>query len=428
MDQSHTGNKPHVLLLVYFFPPMESAGFSIRTVKLLKYLCPEGWRFTLITGHPQHPICDLVAHSSHYLMDEIPKDVEVIRVPAPVRVTSRDTGIGRVWNRFITPVADWSWIKSSYRAFEKAVEQHPIDLILVTGPPFITSMLGKKAKDTLGVPLILEFRDDWIDTPFFFQQPGWYRFWKRRLERRLMAAADRVITVTESSLCHFQSRYPGYRAKFHYIPNGWAPDDVPPPLDEGRQRDQFIISAAGGYRREDRSPELFFQAVGRLVGRRPDIRRKIRIELFGNWLYRDFSENDLKRFGVADLVSESPSLSRVELMRRLQASELLLTITSTRQKRSIPGKLYEYWAIGHAPILMIDDPGNAPAEFMNKYGLGTVVAPWDSAGMEKAIEGYYDAWVAGMPVRIPLDGLDQFNRQSLALEMGDVMLSAMNPR
>ena len=60
-------------------------------------------------------------------------------------------------------------------------------------------------------------------------------------------------------------------------------------------------------------------------------------------------------------------------MRRLQASELLLAITSLRQIRSIPGKLYEYWAIGRAPILTIDDAGYAPAEFMNKHGLGTVV-------------------------------------------------------
>ncbi len=70
-------------------------------------------------------------------------------------------------------------------------------------------------------PLVLDYRDDWIDTPWFMAKPAISRKIEKILENRVVSLADKVILVTEWSMKAFQKRYPKQpKEKFNLIPNG----------------------------------------------------------------------------------------------------------------------------------------------------------------------------------------------------------------
>ena len=72
-----------------------------------------------------------------------------------------------------------------------------------------------------GKPLILDYRDDWIDTPDYRSTPIVKRLIRRWLERWAVHAANKVVLVTEWSIQAFLGRYPKEpKDKFVLIPNG----------------------------------------------------------------------------------------------------------------------------------------------------------------------------------------------------------------
>ena len=190
----------------------------------------------------------------------------------------------------------------------------------------------------------------------------------------------------------------------------------------------YTIATAGGYQRADRSPEWLFRAVGNLVRRRPEIGYKLRMKFFGSWLHDDFSTAELERLGVAQLVEEVRPVPKPQLIAALAASQLLVTIPTQLWSRSIPGKLYEYWALGGPPVLLIDSVAGAPADLVRRHTLGSIVPQGDVAAIEAAIETGYDAWAAGRPHRISSEGSERFSRTRLALELEETLLGAMDPQ
>lgn len=410
--------KPHVLFLAYYFPPLESAGYSIRAVKFLKYLARRDWSFTVVAGDSVHPINPPVSDSARFLLDEVPPSVDVARVAAPLRVGS---GGARPPSGPIAALADRLWIERAYRVARQIARRRSVDAILATAPPFMIPVLATRLRRGLGSPLVVDFRDDWVDTPIFDAKPAWQRFVHRRLEGATVRAADRVLTASQASLRHFQDRYPECAAKLRHLPNGWDPDDMPPPLPRDARSLHFVIATAGGYQRADRSPEPLFRAVGQLIDRRPDVRAHLRLRFVGTWLHRDFSVSELARWGVTELVEEIPPLPKDGLMRSLQDAELLLVIPTAYWTRSIPGKLYEYGALARAPVLLLDHPDSAPAQLVRAHDLGCAVERDDVTAIAAAVERYFDLWAAGAPARVAPGALDEYGRQVLADRLETVL-------
>jgi glycosyltransferase involved in cell wall biosynthesis len=419
--------RAHVLFLAYFFPPLESAGYSIRAVKFLKYLARGDWAFTVLAGDPERPITAPVASSGQFLLDEVPETVTVIRIPAPLHVGAagaRPRRLARLAGGLSAALADRWWMRRAERVAGQVARGRRVDVILATAPPFMVPVLAAGLKRRLGARLVLDFRDDWLDTPIFAAKPWWQQAVHRRFERQALAAADHVLAASEASCLDLQRRHAAQAGAIHYLPNGWDPDDLPPPLPPNARSAQFVIASAGGYQRADRSPEGLFRAVGQLITRRPEIGRSLRVQLIGSGLHRDFSAGELAGWGVADVVDEVPPLPRDGLMRRLQRAELLLAIPTAYWTRSIPGKLYEYGALGRAPVLLLDDPGSVPGRFVRAHGLGSAVERNDVAAIAAAVERYYDAWDAGAPVRIAAGALDAYSRRALAERLAAILRAA----
>jgi len=452
----------HALVLLYFFPPVGTAGASIRTIKFMKYLTELGWRFTVVAAHPDRQVIFDPGTTSKYLEDEIPPDTKILRVPARLRIPSKKRltnneghgdgqptaqkktatgssalknslrGVARwvPWRDLLVPDPVILWIREAYKALMESNHHEKFDVIYAAAPPFSILRLATNLKRKLHVPLVLDIKDDWTGSPFLLEKPKIIQRIHESLERRIFFEADRVLVVTKPSYRHYTSLYEDFSDKFEYIPNGCDLADFEPHESAvSRQpNDKFTIISAGGYYRDSRNPEPLFRALGELIRQNRIDESKVEILLIGDSLHKDFSNEDLASFGVDKIVRQVAPLPKSAYIEQLRQADLLLSILyEGGYATMVPGKLYEYWAAGWPPVLMLDD-GGAARELLEEYELGNAVDRRDVAGIVRALDGYYNAWRDGSPKTIPLENIEKFDRKNLASGLHDIFLDVLNDR
>ncbi len=104
----------------------------------------------------------------------------------------------------------------------------------------------------------------------------------------------------------------------------------------------------------------------------------------------------------------------------MQAADLLLAINYEGFSTLIPGKIYEYWAVGGPPILLLSCPG-AAASFVEQHSLGLTVDPSDVAGIQQAILTVYRQSKTAAPLRVSTAGIEAYDRQALTRKLAQVL-------
>jgi glycosyltransferase involved in cell wall biosynthesis len=86
--------------------------------------------------------------------------------------------------------------------------------------------------------------------------------------------------------------------------------------------------------------------------------------------------------GLDQVVEFVPRLPRAETLREMSEASCLL-ILQPGTTVAVPGKLYEYLAVGR-PILALTEEGET-ADLVRESGLGAVVPPSDESAIEAAL-------------------------------------------
>ena len=132
--------------------------------------------------------------------------------------------------------------------------------------------------------------------------------------------------------------------------------------------------------------------------------------------YRRLAEE----MGLSGVIKGLGHLPHDEVLRLIKSADLLLAINYEGWSTMIPGKIYEYWAVGGPPILLLSCPG-AAASFVEQHGLGLTVEPSDVAGIEQAILTTYLRNQSGAPLRISTAGIEAYDRQALTQKLAQVL-------
>ena len=225
-----------ILMFAYFYPPLGGAGVQ-RSLKFSKYLLDFGIRPSVIS-----------ADSSAYTQDrsllpEVPAEIEVVRLPhtpalarlmalarrhgrarrvsaepAPTRPDKagptgrwRDRAL-RAFSTLQYPDDKAAWARHAEQAALRLMEHTPIDLVYSSSPPVSAHLAAMRVARHARVPWVADFRDMWTANPDY-TAPAWRRALDRRLESRLLAAANGIITVSEHLAATLADRAgPGCRA------------------------------------------------------------------------------------------------------------------------------------------------------------------------------------------------------------------------
>ena len=205
------------LVITYYWPPTGGSGVQ-RWLKFAELLPRFGWEPVIYT--PENPE-QLVVDES--LLDEIPAGTEIIKthITEPYGIYRKFTGgkgIAKEVNivsasadkspvqrlsmfvrgNFFVPDPRCLWIRPSVRFLKRYIKEHPIDVIISTGPPNSMHLIGRNLKRETGLPWIADFRDPWTEIFYFKHIPmcGYVRKKHLRLEKSVLDEADTVVAVS----------------------------------------------------------------------------------------------------------------------------------------------------------------------------------------------------------------------------------------
>jgi glycosyltransferase involved in cell wall biosynthesis len=433
-----------LLIISYVFPPFYSVGGSIRVVKFIKYLSSLGWRIKVLTIGDERESETQKKQGSESLLSDVPHSVEIVRTSGSGEPSAALLAKGRALrqkSRLAAPVISllgrlrgWisrvllvpdgriTWLPYAYRYGRRVLKQENVSAIFCTCPPHSAAVIAAILSFVTRTPLVLDYRDDWIDTPWFRSKSAFRQTIERFLESWVVGRSSKVICVTPWSRRSFLQRYPKEaESKFALIPNGVDLDDFrlhhagtegPAPNAE-----KFNIVHAGllpVHGSWYRDPGPFFQAIAKVTRRVPGTRERIRLQFTGSLpqAYKDAAA----QAGVGDLVQELGYLSRQDFNDLLHNASLHLAINYAGFTTLVPGKIYEYWAVGRAPILLLSAQG-AASELLATNKIGMSVEPTDVEGIVRIVEQEIHTHMEGTQRHIGTHGLNRYDRKELAMQL-----------
>ena len=384
-----------VLVISYIFPPAGGAGVQ-RVLKFVKYLPGRGWRPVVLTpAESSVPVLD----ESHF--KDFPPELVVERLTSlePSVSGGADSGGGAssgpvhrlkaALNNLAFPDRHVAWLPTALPLALARARRYGAKAILVSAPPFSSFLLGEALSRLLGLPLVLDFRDEW--SGFFskgFSAHGGGSLWRslvRANEARLVKRASAVIGTTDGMTRRLERLYgPGQKEKFVWIPNGFDPADFafmtddPPPVKCVPGRLHLLYA---GTVFESHPLEPLWRALALLS---PAERSRLDIDIVGRVVEGQRPDPGLEGLSVRVLHYEPHD----RIVRRMAAAQALVLSMADLPglERMVSAKLYEYLAVKR-PVLAISPPG-ASSGIVEAARAGVVVHPAQSGRLAGVIRGW----------------------------------------
>lgn len=426
-----------VLIISYYWPPTGGSGVQ-RWVKFAKYLPSEGWQPVIYT--PENPEQLAVDHS---LETEIPAEAEVIKthITEPYELYKkflRKSGhsseavevnpVNAQNKSFLQKAAMWVrgnlfrpdprclWIGPSVRFLKKYLEEHPVDLIVSTGPPQSMHLIGRRLALETGLPWIADFRDPWTKI-FYFKHLSMTRAterWHRKMEKKVLDDASVVVAVSPLVQQEFQAMT---QTPVELITNGFDTCDFPSEryveADGGPDKD-FVITHTGLFA-ADGNPTVLWKVLADKCASDEEFAKLLKINLVGK-TDRQIVES-VKSAGLgANLIDMGYQPHAEAIQQQRRASLLILPLRKEPEYKAVlPGKLFEYLA-SWRPVLGIGQPAGAMSMILNSTKTGVVLDWNDEASVSRFIELCWKNHLAG---RLTVDDADisQFTRKELTRRM-----------
>ena len=438
-----------VLIITYYWPPTGGSGVQ-RWVKFAKYLPDEGWQPVIYT--PENPE-QLAVDTS--LEAEIPSEAEIIKTHItepyelykkflkksghskeavevnPVNAQNKSFAQkAAMWVRgnLFRPDPRCLWIRPSVKFLKKYLEEHPVDLIVSTGPPQSMHLIGLKLSRATGIPWIADFRDPWTKI-FYFKHLSMTRTterWHKRMEKKVLDEATAVVAVSPLVQQDFQAMT---QTPVELITNGF--DECDFRNDSAQEEDctDLCHGAAGGPDRKfvithtglfaaDGNPTTLWKVLADKCEKDDDFRTKLVIKLVGKT-----DEQVIESIKAAGLegnlvnLGYQPHVVAVEEQR--SASLLILPLRKEPEYKAVlPGKLFEYLA-SWRPVLGIGQTDGAMSMILNTTKTGVVLG-WDD---ETSIARFLDlCWKNHLKGVLTVDDADisQFTRRNLTRRMTEL--------
>jgi glycosyltransferase involved in cell wall biosynthesis len=453
-----------VLVVTYYFPPTGGIGY-LRTFKYVTYLPKWGW----------DPVVLTVADAGESLRDPealrlVPPDLPVVRTRSPEPIKFRRSlgrlvrrvrhsggaaaspGSGpaasgssvasgggwgpfaRVWSAFVKAVSfpdqQVGWVPFAVRAGARAARRNRATAVYSSSGPISAHVAAGLIARRTGLPWVADFRDPWIGNAFAAPLPGWQRSLQRRLERWIVARADRVVFATRGLLDAYATRYPAHASKFRFIPNGYDRNDLPASVREAApggstyaspphaspDRPYRLLYAGSVY--GEHELEIFLDGLELLFSRRPELRDRVRVEYVG-WLNLHnqavAAAHDTPD-RLAGVVSYTGFLPHEQAVVRMAAADALFNVIADEPEkwRIASGKLPEYLGLDRQIIAFV--PEGSARELLRSVDWGIVADPTH----EGVADGIERAMATPVPAR-RADPNGRYDRVNLAEELAAIL-------
>jgi glycosyltransferase involved in cell wall biosynthesis len=364
-----------VLLVVYAFPPAGGVGV-LRAASLTRYFPSEGIKLDVLTTRNPSSV-----GMDHSLLREIPPEVKIHRTitldlpfgikkwiknfvtgakpRATQNIATPNSGkpnfLKRALQDVLLPDPQVTWLPVLTRAARRIVRERNIDLVLITGAPFSNFLLAERLrKEFPSLPIVLDFRDEWLSTSFDiasfqFSRSDRARRFAIEAEASAVRSATAVVAVTEASRREIRARYPNEpESKFRHIPNGFDATRLQSAAaSTGCRSDGRIVVTYLGTVYSSTEPTALVQALHSLPA---EVKAKFKICFIGRIEEPRYREALLQ---LGEMVELKGYLPQPEALAAMNEADYLLLVTHDRL--NISAKFYEYVGAGK-PILATVHP------------------------------------------------------------------------
>jgi glycosyltransferase involved in cell wall biosynthesis len=429
-----------VLFVSYAFPPTGGGGVQ-RAAKFAKYLPHFGWRPTILTvANPSVPVQD------YDLAEDLDPRLSIVRARtwepgygvkkqlARAGSAGRAT-VGSLLRRLsmqvLQPDPQILWNPSAFRAAAGVLRTQAHDAILVTGPPFSSFLLGRKLKNRFGIPLVLDFRDEWMLVAQHlenYQLSGFAYRWQHAMMRRVLRAADAVIATTRASAVELGGYC--YEAKSTAtatcIYNGFDPDDLSAVGRESSASPRLRIVYTGTLWKLTNIAPLV-RALQALAQIAPARTADVELVVAGRRTpQQDTVLEGLRTTGVS--VVRHDYLPHRKSLELAATADILLLLLDDQPgaERVVPAKLFEYLALAK-PILAIGPDGET-RELLRHHSHAIAFRPAETERLTRWLKAQLD--IVSKP-RMPQSAnsnstaspmlLARFSRPSLTGELAHLL-------
>ena len=294
-----------VLVITYYWPPSGGSGVQ-RWVKFAKYLPQEGWQPVIYT--PENPEYTAIDHT---LEAEIPHETEILRRPitepydmyrklmgkgasTDMKTLTAGASKGEVteissgkktfkqrlslWIRgnLFVPDPRVGWVRPSVRFLKEYLVEHPVDVVVTTGPPHSMHLIGQRLHQELGIPWIPDFRDPWTRMYYLKHLPMTRCTWRRlrSMEQSVLDECSTVLAVTPLVQEEFQAQT---KTPVAMITNGYDGGDFDQPVEP----DGLFNVVHTGLFAADGNPLNLWKALGVKAWADADFKKALRLRLVG---------------------------------------------------------------------------------------------------------------------------------------------------
>lgn len=366
--------RPKILLITYYFPPCGGAAVQ-RWLRWLPELVAAGYFVDVITiSDGDYPFRD------DSLLDRIPSDVKVFRTPAPrigrlwkfifgkhssmpygsLSMKTGDPLLKRilVWIRINLIIPDMRvfWNHRAFRQADDLLRKAPYSLVITTGPPHSTHLIGLRLKTTFGVRWFADWRDPWTGIYYLKLNPPtrWSMRKQSKLERQVAENADLNICVSR----YLASQIPGMRKLVLY--NGFDSKSTP---REKTSSQVFRIKYIGQIT-EGQDTNLLLDVLHGVANHfSPEL------SFIGTRLEKELED---RLFLIPAIkLRKVAFVSHEEALGEVKEAELLVLLINSYEgyEGMLTTKLFEYLGSGN-PILSLGPHGSEAEQLILEYDAG----------------------------------------------------------
>lgn len=375
---------------------------------MAKYLPEFGVEPIIITvdeKYASYPVKD------HSFLQEVPSELKVIRTKSfePLQYYSKIVGKKNVpysgfanvetdsflskisrWVRgnFFIPDARKGWNEYALRAAREIIAKEGIDIVVTTGPPHSTHLIGLNLKQEIDLIWIADFRDPWTDIYYYDQLLHSARSIEKdkRMELSVLVNSDLIFAVCPSNKLTLSNKIPHRdRSKLRLLPNGFDEADFDYTMPSVNSTFTLVYTGtlASSY-----NFRPLFAALGKLsFDWKLVIAGSIAPEIKVLLRESDFFEK----------VEYRGYLSHEEVLGLLVSADMLLHVLPKNEKGT-SGKLFEYLGAGK-PILNLAAKDGDSAYYIQEANAGVTFNGEEVTNMVDFIESVRRGEVSFNPSR-----------------------------
>lgn len=272
-----------------------------------------------------------------------------------------------LWEKYLCFFDPFSgWILPAIIKGLKIIKDYKIDMIIVTGPPFSSMIVGLMLSLLTGAKLILDYRDPWtsydrirIYSKIFGKKINEF------VEKASVKRAAGLVFCSQIMKANFLESFGKYtKAPCHVVTNGFHGKETIQPLSLGKDKKNMVY--AGSFYGE-RKIELLSESLFHLLNEGSITKDSFCLHIFGK--IKDEDKQVIKKFGLECIIKEHSPVPYKKIIKYMKDADILFLPSGTDVGYAVPYKFFDYLSVKR-PIFAVAPEDSAVADLMDRIDCG----------------------------------------------------------